>query len=126
MANVDGDQMAQVFHNIIINALQAMANGGKLKIETEVIEIIKSKSNKISGFRIQFTDTGTGISKENLEDIFDFYYTSKKTGTGLGLAIARQIIDGHKGMIYANSDDGKGTELIIEIPLTIKNIGIKI
>ncbi len=126
MANVDGDQMAQVFHNIIINALQAMADGGNLIIDSDSIEIIKSKNFKVSGFRIQFTDSGTGISEDNMEDIFDFYYTSKKTGTGLGLAIARQIIDGHKGRIYANSIDGKGTKLIVEIPFSSENIGIKI
>jgi len=123
MANVDGDQMKQVFHNIIINAMQAMPEGGTLSIITHCSVLRKSK---ISGFKIEFSDTGAGISKDKLKDIFDFYYTSKKTGTGLGLAIARQIIDGHKGKIVARNRDGKGTKLLIEIPILAENFGIKI
>ena len=60
-----------------------------------------------------------------VDEIFDFYYTSKKTGTGLGLAIARQIIDGHKGLISVERNEGKGIKLIIEIPVHSENIGIK-
>jgi len=122
MANVDGDQLKQVFHNIIINALQAMPDGGSLLIKTKCSEVGQTKS---PGFIIEFSDTGTGISDDKLNEIFDFYYTSKKTGTGLGLAIARQIIDGHNGTIIAQNNPGKGTMLIVEIPISIKNKGIK-
>ena len=125
MANVDDNQMKQVFHNIIINALQAMPKGGKLDIITLCIEIIKSNTLKIPAFRIEFIDSGSGIPPDKLDEIFDFYYTSKKTGTGLGLAIARQIIDGHNGNISVVSGEGKGTKLIIEIPVHSESIGIK-
>ena len=125
MANVDGDQLKQVFHNIIINALQAMINGGELKIISNSVESIKSKTIKIPAFRIEFIDTGYGIASDKMQDIFDFYYTSKKTGTGLGLAIARQIIEGHNGTIHAESIESQGTKLILEIPIHSENIGIK-
>jgi signal transduction histidine kinase len=125
MTNVDGDQIKQVFHNIIINALQAMPNGGSLDILTLCIEITKSNTLKIPAFRIEFIDTGSGVPTDKKDEIFDFYYTSKKTGTGLGLAIARQIIDGHNGIISVVSDEGKGTKLIIEIPVHSENLGIK-
>ncbi|MCK5032883.1 MAG: Cache 3/Cache 2 fusion domain-containing protein [Calditrichia bacterium] len=125
LANVDGDQMKQVFHNIIINAFQAMPKGGNLDIITFCIEITKSNTIKIPAFRIEFKDSGYGIASNKVDEIFDFYYTSKKTGTGLGLAIARQIIDGHKGLISVESNEGKGIKLIIEIPVHSENIGIK-
>ena len=125
MANVDENQMKQVFHNIIINALQAMPKGGKLNIITLCIEIIKSNTLKIPAFRIEFIDSGYGIPLDKIDEIFDFYYTSKKTGSGLGLAIARQIIEGHNGNIAVVSDEGKGTKLIIEIPVHSESIGIK-
>lgn len=125
MANVDSDQMKQVFHNIIINAMQAMPKGGELDINTDCIEITKSNTLKIPAFKIEFIDSGHGIPSNKKDEIFDFYYTSKKTGTGLGLAIARQIISGHKGTISAQSTEGKGTKLSIEIPVHSENIGIK-
>jgi signal transduction histidine kinase len=88
-------------------------------------EIEKSKTIKIPAFRLEFVDTGYGIQSDKLNEIFDYYYTSKKTGTGLGLAIARQIVDGHNGSISATSELSKGTKLIVEIPVHSDNIGIK-
>ena len=74
MANVDGDQMKQVFHNIIINALQAMPKGGKLNIYTQNIAITQSQTIKIPAFRLEFIDSGYGIQSDKLHEIFDFYY----------------------------------------------------
>jgi len=125
MASIDGDQLKQVFHNIIINSLQAMNEGGELIIHSQNIDITKSKTIKIPAFRLEFIDTGYGIQSDKINEIFDYYYTSKNTGTGLGLAIARQIIEGHNGTISATSDEGKGTKLILEIPVQSDNIGIK-
>jgi signal transduction histidine kinase len=125
MANVDGDQMKQIFHNIIINAFQAMPEGGELSINSANIEITKSQTIKIPNFRLEFSDTGYGIESDKINEIFDFYYTSKKTGTGLGLAIARQIVEGHNGTISAVNNDNKGIKLIVEIPVHSDNIGIK-
>ena len=117
LANVDRDQLKQVFHNIIINALQAMPKGGILFINTS-LKKMKTRLNEIvKAINIEFKDTGEGIEKENLTDVFELYYTSKKTGTGLGLAIARQIVEGHLGTIHIKSKVGQGTSLILKIPV---------
>jgi len=125
MANIDGDQIKQVFHNIIINGLQAMAGGGELSIRPKYIEVTKPQTITIPAFRLEFNDTGYGIHPDKINEIFDYYYTSKKSGTGLGLAIARQIVEGHNGSISAESNKKEGTKLIIEIPVHSDNIGIK-
>jgi two-component system NtrC family sensor kinase len=117
LANVDRDQLKQVFHNVLINALQAMPNGGTLTVRTSIGKIKNLLKQTVNALRIEFIDTGVGISKEKLHGIFEFYYTSKKSGTGLGLSIAKQIVEGHFGSIYAWSKEGKGTRLIINLPV---------
>ena len=96
-----------------------MAEGGELNIKTENIKLTKSQTVTISAFRLEFIDTGYGIHPDKINEIFDYYYTSKKSGTGLGLAIARQIIEGHNGTISATSNENVGTKLIIEIDQSI-------
>jgi nitrogen fixation/metabolism regulation signal transduction histidine kinase len=125
LANVDRDQLKQVFHNIVINALQAMPNGGDLSIKTNLRRIKNRLKQNVTAVCIEFIDTGVGISKEKRSDIFEFYYTSKKTGTGLGLAIARQIVEGHNGIITVKSKEQLGTSLIVSIPLKSDYVGIK-
>ena len=112
----DYNQLKQVFHNIIVNAIDAMKEGGNLTISTHVFENSKgSKSEENSYINIKFDDTGIGMSPNILKDVFEFYYTTKPTGTGLGLAIAKQIVEGHKGKIYIESEEGKGTSVYIEL-----------
>jgi signal transduction histidine kinase len=125
LANVDRDQLKQVFHNIIINALQAMQKGGRLTITTKLLRQRQRTKRRGTFLRIEFSDSGVGIPRDKLKDIFEFYYTSKKTGTGLGLAIARQIIDGHNGTITVQSEEGKGTELIVDLPVKSDSVNIK-
>ena len=67
--------------------------------------------------RIEFADDGEGISEENLEKIFEPFFTTKTRGTGLGLAITKQIIDMHQGKIFIDSEIGKGTTVVICLPL---------
>ena len=116
IASVDCDQLKQVFHNIIINALQAMPNGGELRIQTSLKKMRNSLDQNVQFIRIKFIDTGIGIPDDKVTDIFDVYYTLKKTGTGLGLAIARQIVEGHFGAIDVKSEFGKGTKITVSIP----------
>ena len=109
----DAGQLQQVFMNIIVNAETEMrkAHGrGKLTIKTERID------NKI---RLSFADDGPGISKENLEKVFDPFFTTREVGegTGLGLSLSHGIIREHKGTIYAESEVGEGTIFIIELPI---------
>ena len=115
-ANVDRDQMKQVFHNIVVNAMQAMPGGGELTILTSKRKMTLRDQQSVPAIRIEFADTGPGIPKDKIADIFEVYYTMKKTGTGLGLAIARQIIEGHMGNIRVKSEPGQGTRMIIDLP----------
>lgn len=112
----DHDQMKQVFHNIIINAMDAMKDGGELSILTSVITKIIGETNH-RFLKMEFHDTGKGIPAEIANEVFEFYYTTKQAGTGVGLAIAKQIIEGHRGIIYIESEPGKGTSVIIELPI---------
>lgn len=104
------DQMRQVFLNMFANAMEAMPDGGTLRMETlsvgKFIEIILS-------------DTGIGIAEENLGKIFDSFFTTKKhtvKGVGLGLSVCYGIIEDHGGRIRAESRPGKGTRFLITLP----------
>jgi len=96
---IDREQIERVFSNILFNALQAMPQGGTIKIKT-------SKSN--SFIRIDITDTGCGIAREHMVHLFDPFYSTRPNGTGLGLAIAHEIIQAHGGHIEVESEVGKG------------------
>lgn len=111
---VDSNQMKQVFINLFTNASDAMPNGG-------VITITAARSLDIHAgktVRLVITDTGRGISKEDAPKVFDPFYTTRKTsgGTGLGLSVVKGIIEKHKGTIRMESEPGKGTSIIIELP----------
>ena len=105
---LDGDQMRQVAINLILNAGGAMPDGGVLTVKTE-----PGREGDVS---IIFRDSGCGIPSENLEKIFEPFYTTKERGTGLGLAITRQIIEQHHGGIQIESEPGKGTKVTVTLP----------
>jgi signal transduction histidine kinase len=107
-------QLNQVFMNILSNAIDAIADKGEITISTSAS----------SGFiRIHIKDSGIGIPDNIRAKIFDPFYTTKEVGegTGLGLSISHGIIEKHKGSIKVQSQEGKGTEFIINLPLTQKN-----
>jgi len=106
---VDPDQIQQVFINLILNASEAMPNGGKLNIELN-----KSNEETVS---ILFSDTGIGIPEHLKEKIFDPFFTTKESGTGLGLSITYGIIEQHGGNINLTSTPGEGTTFEISLPL---------
>ena len=106
----DFAQLQQVFMNLIINAVEAMDKGGKLIITTKALDEPKM-------VEIEFSDTGTGIPKDNLTQIFDPFFTTKTKGTGLGLSVVFGIISRHKGEIDVKSDVDKGTILTIRLPI---------
>jgi len=122
---MDSDQMQQVFLNLIINSIQAMPDGGKLKIiiseaEKENQGITPEIREKLAGEKvllISFRDTGKGIEKDFIESIFDPFFTKKSKGTGLGLAISQRIIHEHGGDIAVSSEVGKGSEFTIYLPI---------
>ncbi|MFZ4619138.1 MAG: ATP-binding protein [Bacteroidota bacterium] len=104
------NHLQQVFLNMLINARDAMPKGGTMTITTEV-----------KNFRavISFSDTGTGITMENMSKLFTPFFTTKEAGkgTGLGLSICNKIVTNHKGEIKAESEEGKGTTFIISLPI---------
>ncbi len=112
---VDYFQLQQVFLNIIINAeyfMKEAHGGGTLKIATQLIG---------EGIRISFIDDGPGITRENLNRIFNPFYTTKPVGkgTGLGLSICHGIVTGHGGKIFAENELGKGAKFTVELPLSL-------
>jgi len=113
------DQMKQVFLNLILNALQAMPEGGSLKISARmVIPTNRQDDIRESKFvEIRFSDTGYGIPEENLKNLFKPFFSTKEDGTGLGLAIVKQIIKDHNGTIEVVSTLNQGTTFQIKLPL---------
>ena len=111
--NIDREQIKQVFLNILLNAVDATPENGEIIVKTR--SFVKTEGE--SYIQIEFTDTGRGIPKEHLEDIFNPFFTTKTTGSGLGLSISNQIIQDHKGYIDVESQLDKGTSFFINLPL---------
>jgi two-component system NtrC family sensor kinase len=112
----DGEQLKQVFMNIVLNAIQAMPEGGALKIIAGLEQ--ESLVTDTSAFvAIKFEDTGCGIREENLNDLFNPFFTTKNGGSGLGLSISRRIIKEHNGDINVESREGEGTTFTVKLPL---------
>ena len=115
----DEGQLSQVFHNIIINAAQAMPNGGTLTVIAENVSLLAG--NKLAlhpgtYVRVTFADEGSGMTEEVQRRIFDPYYTTKPAGTGLGLASAYSIMRRHGGHIMVGSVAGSGTVFTCYLP----------
>jgi two-component system sensor histidine kinase HydH len=108
ICRLDADMIKQVILNLFINSQQAMPGGGELMIRT-----YSENQNAV----IQISDTGCGITPENLPHIFDAYYSSRPNGSGLGLPTAKKIIQQHGGTIKVESEPGKGTVFTIKLPV---------
>lgn len=105
---IDENLFKQALLNLMINAVQAMVNGGELIIQVSTLP---------DGGVVEVIDTGPGIPADQLGRVFDVYYSTKKHGTGLGLATTRRIIHEHGGTIRLESEVGKGTRFVITMPL---------
>ena len=121
-AEVNAGQIQQVLLNLIINARQAMPNGGRL--------LLSVRENRESGFaEIALRDTGSGITAEHLPKIFDPFFSTKQSdengqgGSGLGLALCREVIEAHKGRIRVESTVGVGTQFTLKLPLVATTAG---
>jgi len=112
---VDFDQIQQALMNITLNAAQAMPNGGALRITTSLAKGVKIGNSTTDAVRIDITDTGVGIPKENLGQLFTPFFTTKEKGkgVGLGLSVVHGIIERHHGKIEIQSDPGTGTTFSI-------------
>jgi signal transduction histidine kinase len=107
MLELDRDQMKQALYNVIKNSLEAMNRRGILRIRSDMDD---------THVLIRFSDTGGGISAENLSRVYEPYFTTKSTGSGLGLLIVRRIVREHGGELSIQSTDGKGLTLTIRLP----------
>jgi len=113
---VDKTQMHQAFLNLFLNAIQVMPNGGDLKIEVSPVASYSLVGRKQNFIKISISDTGKGIPPNILHKIFDPFFTTKPKGIGLGLSITYQIIKKHGGTIKVESELGKGTSFVINLP----------
>ncbi|PIV20880.1 MAG: hypothetical protein COS40_10235 [Deltaproteobacteria bacterium CG03_land_8_20_14_0_80_45_14] len=105
------EEIKQVFLNIVKNAFESMPEGGEFTIKT------CAKSDSSKHIEINFIDNGIGVKKENLDKLFNPFFTTKLRGTGLGLAVCRRIIvERHHGKIYIESEEKKGTVVRVELP----------
>lgn len=119
----DEGQVAQVLHNVIINAVQAMPDGGILRVEAGNLRLDATSATPLppgAYVRIGITDEGCGIPEEIQERIFDPYFTTKEFGSGLGLASAYSIMTRHGGSISVESADARGTRCTLLLPATEK------
>ena len=120
-AEFDQGQIMQVIQNLVINADQAMPDGGVVAVEAENVTVTPSYRLPLKAgryVRIVVEDSGCGIPKENLSKIFDPFFTTKNNGTGFGLATAYSILKNHGGYLYAESELDRGTRFYMFLPAT--------
>lgn len=119
---MDPNQMEQVFVNLLVNAMNAMPEGGDLEISTAIVEDDRQTDFQSKAI-IVIKDNGIGISLEHIQSIFDPFFTTKEDGTGLGLPISLGIVENHGGVLRIESVEGSGT--IATIELTLSNLIIQ-
>jgi PAS domain S-box-containing protein len=128
--DADASQLRQVIQNVTINARQAMTEGGHFSIRVENVghhhlPTFPSPSLPIGNYvKITFEDQGTGISEQELANIFDPYFTTKPGASGLGLATAHSIIQQHQGHISVQSELGKGTTFTVYLPSSYSSVDV--
>ncbi|MGZ3514432.1 MAG: two-component system sensor histidine kinase NtrB, partial [Thermodesulfobacteriota bacterium] len=108
LIRVDPEKLTQAFINIIKNGMQAMGQGGTLRIETKLLK---------DHVEVMISDSGSGIPPDQMEKIFNYYYTTKEKGVGLGLPIAYRIIEAHRGQLKIESHLGSGTRVTTVLPV---------
>jgi two-component system sensor histidine kinase HydH len=105
---LDPDRMLQILLNLFLNAIQAMPQGGTLTVSAQRVK---------DRLELRVADTGHGIPAQDLDRIFDPYFTTKNQGTGLGLATVRTMMTAHGGQVRVTSEPGQGTQVILDLPL---------
>jgi signal transduction histidine kinase len=102
----DPEQMTRALRNLVLNAIDAMPEGGAVTVRTAALP---------GGVRLEVSDTGQGLKPEERDRLFTPYYTTKTHGTGLGLAIVQSVVSDHGGRISVESEPGKGTTFRIDL-----------
>ena len=106
---LDADRMLQAVLNLLLNAIQAMPDGGTLSVSAHAVR---------DRLELRVADTGPGIPREDLDRVFDPYFTTRNQGTGLGLATVRTVVEAHGGRVRIASEPGRGTEVTLDLPRT--------
>jgi signal transduction histidine kinase len=112
---LDPEKLQQALLNLLLNSIQAMPEGGTLRLEAHNVSGEESLLSR-QGVRITISDTGSGIAVEDIPYIFDPFFTRNKSGCGLGLAIVHSIVQEHKGHISVSSQLGEGTTVRVDLP----------
>lgn len=107
----DDSQLEQLFLNLFINAIEAMPDGGKLKVAASLVSVYDQPS-----VQVEVSDSGEGIDSEKLGQIFKPFFTTKASGHGLGLSIVNRIVDLHQGQVKVESQKGSGTKFTLIFP----------
>ena len=118
---LDADKIQQVLLNLVMNAIQAMTEGGELTVSSERLKdppmgMESEEKGSKEGLLVIVEDTGIGIPEKEIPQIFESFYTTREEGTGLGLAIVRKIIRAHEGGIRVESKSGSGTRVLLWLP----------
>ena len=119
--HVDAEQFRQIPLNLLHNAVQAMPDGGEITVElnqqTGGADLARrAKDKKVI---LKISDTGMGMSKKALERLFTPFFTTKERGTGLGLSTVKKIVEAHRGDIHVESEQGKGTTVVVRLPMVL-------
>ncbi len=110
---VDENGIMEILLNVILNAIEAMPQGGQLQVSSKLHQ---EREKEAQFLQVCIADTGCGIASDNLSRIFDRYFTTKKEGTGLGLAAVERIVKAHGGFVSVKSKPGKGTSFFVNLP----------
>lgn len=126
--SIDKSQFTQILLNLTVNAVDAMPNGGSIKIETNIKNIddyylkFEQKAKEGEFVVLSFSDTGMGIPQDVVTKIFDPFFTTKEKGTGLGLSVIHGIVSQHGGFLNVYSEVGKGTTFRIYLPIALQEL----
>ena len=114
LVRADENLLSQALLNVLINAFQAVEEGGGSPLVELILEAAEEGAEQV---RIQVRDNGCGVSPEDLERVFEYYYTTRESGTGLGLSIAQGILQQHGGSLHLTSRPGRGTTASLVLPI---------
>ena len=113
------DQLRQLLMNLLINAAEALRDGGEIIIRIQYIAAIPASTDITGNVKLEVIDKGEGISPDILDKIWEPFFTNKCDGTGLGLSICRMIVEEHSAQIRIDSEAGKGTVVTVMFPAYI-------